>query len=139
MTSLNHDFNISSSCLAGNNHALPQYLPNPVHFLSIRRVYFHSNAANHPVKAKAAMFDTDVGSNSRSVLALIGGEAHVLVLPKREAFHRWKLQLSCKRREERSVAIEMLRPPNLTLMQSVSVSDSLWCLLGPASVTRYRF
>ena len=42
--SLNHDFNISSSCLAGKNHALPQHLPNPVHFLSIRRLYFHSNA-----------------------------------------------------------------------------------------------
>ena len=26
MTSLNHDFNISSSCLSGNNHALPQHL-----------------------------------------------------------------------------------------------------------------
>ena len=35
------------------------------------------------------------------------------------------------------MAIEMLRPPNLTLTQSVS--DSLWRLLGPASVTRYRF
>ena len=77
MTSLNHDFNISSSCLAGNNHVLPHHLPNPVHFLSIRRVYFHSNAANHPAKAKASMFDTDVGSNSRSALALIGREAHV--------------------------------------------------------------
>ena len=43
--SWNHDFNnISSSCLAGKNHALPQHLPNPVHFLSIRRLYFHSNA-----------------------------------------------------------------------------------------------
>ena len=95
MTSLNHDFNISSSCLAGNNHALPQNLPNPEHFLSIRRVYFHSNAANHPAKAKAAMFDTDVGSNSRSALALIGREAHVLVLLMREAFHRWKFPALC--------------------------------------------
>ena len=41
-------------------HALPQDLLNPVHFLSFQRVYFHSNAANHPAKAKAAMFDTDV-------------------------------------------------------------------------------
>ena len=89
MTSLNHDFNISSSCLAGNNHALPQNLHNPVHFLSIRRVYFHSNAA------KAAMFDTDVGSNSRSALALIGREAHALVLLMREAFHQWKFPALC--------------------------------------------
>ena len=95
MTSLNHDFNISSSCLAGNNHALPQHLHNPVHFLSIRRVYFHNNAANHPAKAKAAMFDTDVGSSSRSALALIGREAHVLVLHMREAFHRWKFPALC--------------------------------------------
>ena len=98
MTSLNHDFNISSSCLAalaGNNRALPQHLPNQVHFLSIRRVYFHSNAANHLAKAKAAMFDTDVGSKSRSALALIGREAHVLVLCMREAFHRWKFPALC--------------------------------------------
>ena len=93
MTSLNHDFNISSSRLAGNNHAPPQHLPNPVHFLSIRRVYFHSNAADHPAKAKAAMFDTDVGSNG--ALALIGREAHVLVLHVREAFHRWKFPALC--------------------------------------------
>ena len=95
MTSLNHDFNISSSCLAGNNHALPQHLPNTVDFLSIRRVYFRSNAANHLAKAKAAMFDTDVGSNSRSALALIGREAHVLVLCMRKAFHRWKFPALC--------------------------------------------
>ena len=98
MTSLNHDFNkISSSCLAGNNHALPQHLPNPVHFLSIRRVYFHSNATNHPAKAKAAMFDTDLGSNSWTAFALIqiGREAHVLVLRMREAFHRWKFPALC--------------------------------------------
>ena len=51
MTSLKYDFNTSSSCLAGNNRALPQDLPNPMHFLSFRqvyflsfrRVYFHSN------------------------------------------------------------------------------------------------
>ena len=36
------------------------------------------------------MFDTDVGSNSRSALALIGREAHALVLHMRDAFHRWK-------------------------------------------------
>ena len=95
MTSLNHDFNISSGCLAGNNHALPQHLPNPVDFLSIRRVYFHGNAANHPAKAKAAMFDTDVVSNSRSALVLIGREAHVLVLCMPEAFHRWKFPALC--------------------------------------------
>ena len=95
MTSLNHDFNISSGCLAGNNHALPQHLPNPVNFLSIRRVYFHSNAANHPAKAKAAMFDTDVVSNSRSALVLIGREAHVLVLCMPKAFHRWKFPALC--------------------------------------------
>ena len=95
MTSLNHDFNISSSCLAGNNHALPQHLPNPVHFLSIRRVYFHSNSANHPAKAKAVMLDTDVGSNSRSALALIGREALALVLRMRKAFHRWKFPALC--------------------------------------------
>ena len=53
------------------------------------------NAANHPAKAKTAMFDTDVGSNSRSVLALIGREAHVLVLRIREAFHRWKFPALC--------------------------------------------
>ena len=94
MTSLNHDFNISSSCLAGNKHALPQHRPNPVHFLSIRRVYFHSNAANHPAKA-FSMFDTDVGSYSRSALALIGREAHVLVLRMREAFHWWKFPALC--------------------------------------------
>ena len=93
--SLNHDFNISNSCLAGKNHALPQHLPNPVHFLSIRRLYFHSNAANHPAKAKAAMFNTDVGSNLRSALELIGREAHVLVLRMREAFHRWKFPALC--------------------------------------------
>ena len=86
---------ISSSCLVGKNHALPQHLPNPVNFLSIRRLYFHSNAANHPAKAKAAMFDTDVGSNSRSALALIGRGAHVLVLRMREAFHRWKFPALC--------------------------------------------
>ena len=63
--------------------------------MSIRQVYFHSNAANHPAKAKAAMFDTDVGSNSRSALALIGGEAHGLVLRMREAFHRWKFPDLC--------------------------------------------
>ena len=91
MISLNHDFNISSSCLAFNNHALSQHLSNPVHFLSIRRVYFHSNAANHPVKAKGAMFDTD----PRSALALIGRKAHVLVLRMREAFHRWKFPALC--------------------------------------------
>ena len=94
MTSLNHDFNISSSCLAGNNHALPQHRSNPVHFLSIRRVYFHSNATNHPAKA-FAMFDTDVGSYSWSALALIGREAHVLVLRMREAFHWWKFPALC--------------------------------------------
>ena len=48
--SLNGVFNISSSCLSGNNHALPQYPPNPVNFLSIRRVYFHSNAPNQLAK-----------------------------------------------------------------------------------------
>ena len=95
MTSLNHDFSISSSCLAGNNHALLQHLPNPVHFLSIRRVHFHSNTANHPAKAKASMIDTDVGSNSRSALALIGREAHVLVLGMREPFHQWKFPALC--------------------------------------------
>ena len=42
-------------------------------------VYFHSNVSNHPAKAKADMFGTDVGQNSRSALALIGREAHVLV------------------------------------------------------------
>ena len=41
------------------------------------------------------MFDTDVGSNSRSALALIGREAHVLVLRMREAFHRWKFPALC--------------------------------------------
>ena len=50
MTSLNHVFNKSSSFLSGNNHALPQYPPNPFNFLSIRRVYFHSNAANQSAK-----------------------------------------------------------------------------------------
>ena len=45
--------------------------------------------------AKAAMFDTDVGSNSRSALALIGREAHVLVLRRREAFHRWTFPALC--------------------------------------------
>ena len=50
MRSLNHDFNISSNCLSGNNHALSQYSPNPVNFLSIRRVYFYSNVANHSSK-----------------------------------------------------------------------------------------
>ena len=70
-------------------------LPNAVDFLSIRRVYFHSNAANHPAKAKATMFDTDVGSNSLSALALIGREAHVLVLRMRKAFHRWKCPALC--------------------------------------------
>ena len=40
---------------------------------------------------------------------------------------------------QRTLPIEMLRPPNLTLTQSFSVSDRLWRLLGPASVTRYRF
>ena len=33
MTSLNHDFNATSRCLSGNNHALPQHLPNPVNLL----------------------------------------------------------------------------------------------------------
>ena len=41
------------------------------------------------------MFDTDVGSNSRSALALIGREAHALVLRMREAFHRWKFPALC--------------------------------------------
>ena len=41
------------------------------------------------------MFDTDVGSNSRSALALIGREAHMLVLRMREAFHRWKFPDLC--------------------------------------------
>ena len=41
------------------------------------------------------MFDMDVGSNSRSALALIGREAHVLVLLMREAFHRWKFPALC--------------------------------------------
>ena len=50
MTSFNHDFTISNSCLSGNNHALPQHLHNPVKLLSIRRVYFHSNAANNLAK-----------------------------------------------------------------------------------------
>ena len=50
MTSLNHVFNISSNCLSGNNHALSQYSPNPVNFLSIRRDYFYSNVANHSAK-----------------------------------------------------------------------------------------
>ena len=50
ITSLNHVFNISSSCLSGNNHALPQNPPTPVNFLSIRRVYFHSNTANQSAK-----------------------------------------------------------------------------------------
>ena len=48
--SLKHEFTTSSSCMSGNNHALPQHLPNPVSFLSIRRVFFHSNAANHSAK-----------------------------------------------------------------------------------------
>ena len=52
LTLLNHEFNISSSFLLGNNHALPQHLPNPVHFLAIRRVYFHSNTANHPAASR---------------------------------------------------------------------------------------
>ena len=33
MMSLNHDFNISSCCLSGNYHALPQHLHNPVKLL----------------------------------------------------------------------------------------------------------
>ena len=33
MTSLNHDLNATSRCLSGNNHALPQHLPNPVNLL----------------------------------------------------------------------------------------------------------
>ena len=37
----------------------------------------------------------DVGSNSRSALALIGREAHVVVLRIREAFHRWKFPALC--------------------------------------------
>ena len=41
------------------------------------------------------MFDTDVGSNSRSALALIGREAHVLVLRMREAFNWWKFPALC--------------------------------------------
>ena len=41
------------------------------------------------------MFDTDVGSNSRSALALIGREAHALVLHMRDAFHRWKFPALC--------------------------------------------
>ena len=41
------------------------------------------------------MFDTDVGSNSQSALALIGREAHVLVLRMREAFHRCKFPALC--------------------------------------------
>ena len=41
------------------------------------------------------MFDTDVGSNSRSALALIGREAHSLVLHMRDAFHRWKFPAPC--------------------------------------------
>ncbi len=41
------------------------------------------------------MFDTDVGSNSRSSLALIGREAHSLVLHMRDAFHRWKFPALC--------------------------------------------
>ena len=83
---------LSNAC---KNHALPQHLPNPVHFLSIRRVYFHSNAANHPAKAKAAMFDMDVGSNSRSAFTPIGREVHMLILHMREAFHRWKIPALC--------------------------------------------
>ena len=90
MTSLNHDFNISSSCLAANNHALPQNLPNPVHFLAIRRVYFHSNAANQP------------GSNP-PCLILMWVQVHgvrlrvlaELVLRMREAFRRWKFPALC--------------------------------------------
>ena len=59
VTSLNNDFNISSSCLSGNisssclsgnSHALPQHLPNTMNFLSIWRVYFYSNATNHSAK-----------------------------------------------------------------------------------------
>ncbi len=41
------------------------------------------------------MFDTYVGSNSRSALALIGREAHVLVLRMREAFNWWKFPALC--------------------------------------------
>ena len=41
------------------------------------------------------MFDTDVGSNSRSALSLIDREAHVLVLRMREAFRRWKFVALC--------------------------------------------
>ena len=36
-----------------------------------------------------------MGSNSRSALALIGREAHVLVIRMREAFHRWKFPALC--------------------------------------------
>ena len=41
------------------------------------------------------MFDTDVGSNSRSALALIGREVHMLVLRMRETFHWWKFPALC--------------------------------------------
>ena len=41
---------LSSSCMSTNNHALSQHRPNPVNFVSIRRVYFHSNASNHSAK-----------------------------------------------------------------------------------------
>ena len=47
------------------------------------------------------MFDTDVGSGfvfAWSALALIGQEAHVLVLHMHEAFHRLKFPALCLRR-----------------------------------------
>ena len=80
MTSLNHDFNISSSCLSGNNHVLQQYPPNPMNFLSIRRVYYHSNSANHTVFTRHAGRHHWMGWTSSCALALIGREYHVLVI-----------------------------------------------------------
>ena len=72
-----------------------RHLGNPSGLPDILLKIDPCNAANHPAKAKSPMFDTDVGSNSQSAFALIGGEAHVLVLRMREAFHRWKLPALC--------------------------------------------
>ena len=99
---------ISSSCLSGNNHALPQHPPNPVNALSIRRVYFPSNAANHtkppcgfPFGLTRVTRETSplVSQLSRwwwrRTLALIGRDVHVLVLRMRTAFHRWGFPVLC--------------------------------------------
>ena len=93
MTSLNHVFNISSNCLSGNNHALSQYSPNPVNFLSIRGDYFYTlqniRQSRHVSHSHffCARETREMSPLSqllwRSALALIG-------LRMREAFRQWK-------------------------------------------------